>query len=90
MREVAEFFASATLAETLARFANSDCCLSPVLDLGEAVTSEHTISRKLVRASEETGELQALFPVYIDGEPPRTRAEVATSGPVSSAAAETE
>jgi alpha-methylacyl-CoA racemase len=84
MQEVAEFFASVTLAETLARFANSDCCLSPVLDLGEAVTSEHTVSRKLVRAREETGELQALFPVYIDGEPPRTRAAV-TSRPVAGA-----
>ena len=76
MREVAGFFASATLAESLARFADVDCCLSPVLDLGEAIGSEHVVSRNLVRASDDTGELQALFPAYVDGEPPRSRAAV--------------
>jgi crotonobetainyl-CoA:carnitine CoA-transferase CaiB-like acyl-CoA transferase len=85
MQEVAAFFASATLAETLARFANTDCCLSPVLNLGEAVTSEHSLSRKLVRASEDTGELQALFPAYVDGEPPRSRAAITTPRPVCGA-----
>ena len=78
-QDVAEFFASATLTQTLARFAQVDCCLSPVLDLGEAVASEHTQSRMLVRANERTGQLQALFPAYVDGAPPRSRPALTTA-----------
>ena len=61
-------------------FAQVDCCLSAVLDLGDAVASEHTQSRKLVRAHETTGELQALFPAYVDGAPPQSRTAVRTGG----------
>lgn len=74
IRDVALFFSTATLEETLARFAATDCCLSPVLDLHEAIASEHTQSRRLIRASEPSGELQALFPAYVDGEAPEGRA----------------
>lgn len=79
-RDVAAFFASATLDEILARFSATDCCLSPVLDLGEAVTSAHTVSRGLVRANQEDGALQSLFPAYVDGEPPRSRAALKAAG----------
>jgi alpha-methylacyl-CoA racemase len=74
--EVAKFFAPSTLEVTLARFADVDCCLSPVLDLREAMTSEHTRSRRLVRHTDDTDELQALFPAYVDGEPPERRTAV--------------
>jgi crotonobetainyl-CoA:carnitine CoA-transferase CaiB-like acyl-CoA transferase len=49
-----------------------DCCVSPVLDLAEAVASPHHSERGLVRRTAE-GELQALFPALIDGEPPALR-----------------
>jgi alpha-methylacyl-CoA racemase len=75
LAEVASFFASLTLAETLARFAQVDCCLSPVLDLAQALSAPHVLSRALVRAA-GPGELQALLPVYVDGEPPNSRSKV--------------
>ena len=73
--EVQEFFAGLTQAEAGERFAQVDCCLSPVLDLSEAVDSDHIRARGLVRRSAE-GQLQALFPVCIDGETPAERPPV--------------
>ena len=62
-----------TLAECVTRFAAADCCFTPILTLGEALESEHCHGRGLVRRGNE-GDLQALFPARIDGEPPATRA----------------
>ncbi len=70
------YFASLTLAEAVARFGQVECCFSPVLDIGEAITSPHHASRGLVRRSPQ-GALQALFPVLIDGAPPDTRKPMA-------------
>lgn len=76
--ELAAFFAGLTLAECEARFAAVDCCFSPVLDLGEAIESEQTRARGLVR--DGPGGLQALFPVLIDGERPAPRARLRDGG----------
>ncbi|MBL8584390.1 MAG: CoA transferase [Rhizobiaceae bacterium] len=70
--EVAAFFAAISAAEIEARFANADCCLSLVNDLGEAIEDRHTAERRLVRRN-EAGDLQALFPAWIDGIPPSPR-----------------
>jgi hypothetical protein len=43
-----------------------------VLTLAEAVESEQTRTRQLVRRG-RTGTLQALFPAWVDGEPPALR-----------------
>jgi len=59
--DVATFFASMTRAEANTRFGSVDCCYSPVLDLGEALTSEQIIARALVCDG------QALFPAKFDG-----------------------
>ncbi len=59
--DVAALIATLTLAECLARFAGPDCCVSPVLDIGEAVASPHHRGRGLVRRAED-GALQALVP----------------------------
>jgi crotonobetainyl-CoA:carnitine CoA-transferase CaiB-like acyl-CoA transferase len=61
-----------TLAENLAIFGAVDCCFSPVLDLAEAVASPHHAARGVVRRDEDES-LQALFPAFIDGEPPGPR-----------------
>ena len=74
--DVAAFFASLSLADCLARFADTDCCLSPVRDLGEAIASPHHTARGLVRRS-AGGALQALFPALIDGVAPVERAPLA-------------
>ena len=89
---MAAFFDTITFAEAEARFATVDCCFSPVLDLGEALTSEATRSRGLVRTGAGPGDLQALFPAYVDGEPPRPRParREARSDDVSTIATETE
>lgn len=77
--ELAAFFGAMTLAEAVGRFEGVDCCFSPVLDLGEALTSDETRSRGLVRPGADAGDLQALFPAYIDGERPRPRPPLTTT-----------
>jgi crotonobetainyl-CoA:carnitine CoA-transferase CaiB-like acyl-CoA transferase len=70
--EVADFFSALSRAEIEARFQDVDCCLSVVNDLGAAMTDVHTAERKLVRENAD-GDLQALFPAWIDGAPPSPR-----------------
>jgi crotonobetainyl-CoA:carnitine CoA-transferase CaiB-like acyl-CoA transferase len=70
--DVAAYLGSLTLSACTMRFAAADCCVSPVLDLGEAIASPHHRGRNLVRATPE-GALQALFPAWVDGEPPASR-----------------
>jgi len=70
--EVEAFLATLTLAECVARFVPADCCFTPVLTLDEAVESEQTRARQLVRRG-PSGTLQALFPAWVDGEPPAAR-----------------
>lgn len=69
-------FAGLTLAACETRFAAADCCLTPVLDLREAVESPHHRARGLVRSA--AGAMQALFPALIDGVPPATRPNFTT------------
>jgi hypothetical protein len=57
----------------LKKFESADCCLTPVLDLGEAIASPHHRLRGLVRA-DANGAMQALFPVLVDGRAPASRA----------------
>ena len=70
--DLAAFFEGFTLAECVARFAAADCCLTPVLTVGEALESEHCRGRGLVRRG-DAGDLQPLFPARVSGEPPATR-----------------
>lgn len=74
--DLAAYFEARTFDDSLALFADVDCCFSPVLDLGEALTSQQTRSRGLVRPGERPGDLQALFPAYVDGERPQTRSRL--------------
>ncbi len=64
---LAAHFGARTLAECESRFSAADCCVSPVLDLAEALVSPHHAARGVVRGG------QALFPALIDGEPPAAR-----------------
>jgi crotonobetainyl-CoA:carnitine CoA-transferase CaiB-like acyl-CoA transferase len=70
--DVRAHLATLTSAECGTRFADGDCCTTPVLDLGEAIASPHHRARGLVRAAPD-GALQALFPAHIDGLPPASR-----------------
>ena len=66
--DVASFFAALTLEQATARFDGVDCCFSPVLDLGEALTSPQVVERGLVQGA------QALFPAKFDGQTTAARA----------------
>jgi len=72
MAEVQDALGRLTRDEAVARFGPVDCCLSPVLDLGEAVASPHHVARQLVRRTTD-GQLQTLFPARVDGQPPSPR-----------------
>ncbi len=72
MEEVQALIGSLTLAECMERFVPADCCFTPVLTLAEAVESEQARARQLVRRA-PSGALQALFPAWVDREPPAAR-----------------
>jgi alpha-methylacyl-CoA racemase len=70
--ELTSFFAGRGLAEIEAQFAGVDCCLSPVLDLGEALSSQQVRDRGFVRRAD--GALQTLFPATFNGQRTAPRA----------------
>lgn len=70
--EVEALFSRLTLAACVERFVPADCCLTPVLTLAEAVESKQVRARQLVRRA-PSGALQALFPAWVDQEPPAAR-----------------
>jgi crotonobetainyl-CoA:carnitine CoA-transferase CaiB-like acyl-CoA transferase len=47
-RRLAEIFASRTQREWTEVFARADCCVSPILDIGEALSNEQLRARKMV------------------------------------------
>jgi alpha-methylacyl-CoA racemase len=79
IQDLTAMFASLTSPECEARFGLADCCVSPVLDLADAVAAPHHRERGLVRRTAGGG-LQALFPAWIDGEPPAPRQPLIETG----------
>jgi len=71
-QELIDFFAGLTLQECNDRFGAVDCCFNQVLALQDAVNTPHMRERKLV-VQGQNGEYQALYPAYVDGEPPEAR-----------------
>ena len=72
--DLQSYFASHSFAEIVALFGERECCLSPIYDLDEALSQPHLAERGLVQRGVH-GQLQALFPVLIDGARPHVRAE---------------
>ena len=68
--DVAACLQTLTLSECTARFSH-ECCVSPVLDLAEAIASPHHAARGLIQRTPSG--LQSLFPAWIDGAPPNPR-----------------
>jgi len=77
--ELGEFFSSMNLGECMKKFEAADCCLTPVVDLGEAAESPHHKSRGLVRRF-DGGIYETSFPVLVDGSPPAARAPLKDEG----------
>lgn len=71
--EVSAWFSEHTAEELARRFAEIDCCLSPVLQLHEALLSSHVRSRGLVRPSRAGAGYEASFPAVVDGAVPSAR-----------------
>jgi alpha-methylacyl-CoA racemase len=71
-RDVEAYIGAMTLQQCIERFSGSECMVSPVLDLGEAMRTDHVRARGLVERAPD-GSLQALFPALIDGEAPLAR-----------------
>jgi crotonobetainyl-CoA:carnitine CoA-transferase CaiB-like acyl-CoA transferase len=69
--DLAAYFASLTRRDCETRFASGDCCVSPVLDLAEAVATPHHADRGLVRHADQGW--QALFPARVDNKAPALR-----------------
>jgi alpha-methylacyl-CoA racemase len=79
IRELAQHFATLSMTECETRFTPTDCCVSVVLDLAEAVETPHHARRGVVRRATR-GELQALFPAIIDAEPSALRPFLTETG----------
>jgi crotonobetainyl-CoA:carnitine CoA-transferase CaiB-like acyl-CoA transferase len=79
IRDLEAHFATLSLSECEARFNASDCCVSAVLDLAEAVTTPHHAARGVIRRAPRGG-WQALFPALIDAEPPAPRSPPSEAG----------
>lgn len=73
--DVASLIGGMKLKTCLARFASPECCVSAVLDLGEAIGSDHHRQRGVVRRTPD-GAMQALFPALVDGRAPEPRARL--------------
>jgi alpha-methylacyl-CoA racemase len=76
--ELAGFFSSLSLNECVRMFEGVDCCLTPVLDLEQALSAPQIISRDLVRRTAVS--VQALFPAYVDGQAPLARSTLRSIG----------
>jgi alpha-methylacyl-CoA racemase len=79
IRDLGAYFATLSVDECNARFAATDCCVSVVLDLAEAVATPHHQERGVVRRATDGG-LQVLFPALIDAEPPAPRPPLTKAG----------
>jgi crotonobetainyl-CoA:carnitine CoA-transferase CaiB-like acyl-CoA transferase len=64
--ELTRYFGGLTASACEACFAASDCCVSLVLDLAEAVKTPHHARRGVVQRG-PLGGLQVLFPALVDG-----------------------
>lgn len=71
--DVARYFGTQTLADCRQTFAHADCCWTELATLDQAVASEHANARQLLRRDPALGVWQALYPAWIDGEPPQPR-----------------
>lgn len=67
IKEVEALFAGLPLAAAVDRFQPADCCFSPVVELSEALTSDHHRRRGVVHKT-PSGALQAVFPAIVDGQ----------------------
>jgi alpha-methylacyl-CoA racemase len=82
--EVAAVFATQPLSHWDPLLTEADCCYQPVISHDQVPDHPHVRARGLVgQLGDDT---EVLFPVFVDGEPPQQRAEVAFIDPDAVAA----
>lgn len=72
--EVADMFKAQPLEYWNTVLGDVDCCYYAVLSYAEAADDPHARARGLI--SNDGNSTQVLFPAYVDGEPPKSRATV--------------
>ncbi len=73
IEEVARCFAALPIAECRRRFVRADCCFTELVALDAAVDGNRVRERALVRRDAPDRPWQALYPAWVDGEPPESR-----------------
>lgn len=71
--EVAALFAGADLSHWQACFAGVDCCFEPILNHHEVPQHPHVRQRQLLQSENAVGTFDALFPAWINDQPPHPR-----------------
>lgn len=71
--EVAALFAAGNFSDWQALFENIDCCFEPILNHQEVPQHPHVRQRQLLQSENAAGTFDALFPAWIDDQPPRPR-----------------
>jgi alpha-methylacyl-CoA racemase len=79
--ELEAHFGALSSAECEARYGAADCCLTPVLDLDEAMRSDYMRQRGLVRRHPSMPIWEAAYPVCVDGLRPALRSPLIEEGP---------
>jgi alpha-methylacyl-CoA racemase len=71
--EVRQLFAGAALQDWQQRFALVDCCFEPILVHAEVVAQPQVQQRRLLQRQNTEQRYDALFPVWVDAQPPPPR-----------------
>ncbi|HEY5674250.1 MAG TPA: CoA transferase [Malonomonas sp.] len=71
--ELAEMFATASLGDWQQRFAMVDCCFEPILEHAEVVAHPQVRQRQLLQTQRFGERYDALFPAWVDDQPPPPR-----------------
>jgi alpha-methylacyl-CoA racemase len=72
--EVASFVATKSYAEWCALLKNVDCCFQPILEPSEVIADPQLEARAVLAKSERDGPIvEALYPAWVDGQPPSHR-----------------
>ncbi|MDP6475470.1 MAG: CoA transferase [Alphaproteobacteria bacterium] len=78
--ELTALIAEKTMVEWETQFAEVDCCFERVHEMAEMVEHPHIKARAMVRPHDGVGGtdpfVEVLYPAWVDGKPPETRAPV--------------
>jgi crotonobetainyl-CoA:carnitine CoA-transferase CaiB-like acyl-CoA transferase len=73
INELREMFATASLRDWQQRFDMVDCCFEPILEHAEVVAHPQVMQRQLLQSQSTEDRHDALFPAWVDDQPPPPR-----------------